>query len=931
LAKKKKKDATSAVKRSFLKILKEKIQNPLAFFLQHRLISLFILIAIVGIAIIVVLFISNNKPRTVKTEQNTNEIEARIVDLSIVIPQNAFPYPKSFTIRQINTGESSYGIKESGRFTGNIYELLPSDGRNDLSLVPMLFRYNFPSEFYFGSEFNNIELLYVEDDQAPIPKPFSGAEIKKVGEQIVVEAKSFHGSIVGIRVSNPQKGSWGLQRSIEKPASLKPDLLIVPGVDRNFLGFLPNTISNANPQGNNLWEVAFPDRTIWSFSYPLVETHSLDYVNETESFFEKISQRSYIIFEATKLAESLTNAGKNFDVIAHGIGGLIVRYAVEILGVKNVRKIILISTPNGGTNVVNPSFLSLLFGKEKRVLAEIYGLDEDTIRFIEKNNLSYLEKVNGYYTEILPDSQLTETLKDSIRTDVEYAFIGGSAPGFLDNIESSQLAKFYPELTVDKGDGIVSIYSALLPTIENNKELENVYGKVFGYTFYDNYVQKDTLNYIKQFLEEGVEVVQVPEYEDDLYREWSFQYAGQNATDAVDTTGPFNTVSFTGNATPAISITATETQIKESVPSRDIESWKTQIEATSTDTGESLTSSATVIKTAQTLTALVTSTSIPSSVENGKTEIMTDVKLNPDSGSFKLNTYTPAHTDFNVSILPETFYLSNQLFSYPNYGIYLSGLDTAYGLLSASDGDFVFDAKGITKVENGANVRIFSGAVESYTTFQGALLFLSDGILYRYQRGTLSKKKYVGIDENVVSMAFLADNEYYLTDRQGLILETPHSSFKIPGMTGKILLYGVYPYIVSDIGLFLFNGEEIVEIYKPDNPHEHLLDGVLKNSAIYLLSSGYRIIAVSLDGRLSTSAASNQIGGFRLLSSENSIYTVGRSKVGAVFLKSGKPEGVYYDLSNFGEIVDTQIKNGEMVLLVEEDNGYYLRKIGLME
>lgn len=936
--------------------LPEMLKRPIDFFLSHRLLTLAILVVLtVLIAIFVLLSLRNKGNSSATRTSEQTEAMAEITDFSIVIPPSAFPYTKDFRIRLINAGDPLFELKSLSRFTGNIYELSPVDGRDDLALVPMLFRYNFPTEFYFGTAFNNIDLYYIDDPKNPIAHPFSGAEIKKIDETIVVEARSYHGSVIGIRVSNPEKVAWGFQKKIEKQETLKPHLLIVPGVDRNFLGFLPNTISNVNPQGNNIWEVAFPDRTIWSYSYPLVETRSLDYVSEATSFFEKTLRTSYVVFEATKLAQALQSYGKPMDIIAHGVGGLIVRYAIEKFAVENVRKVVLISTPNGGTNIVNPSFLSLLYGKEKTVLAGLYGLEEDTIRFIEKNNLSYLEKVNAYASEILPDSQIVEELSQSIRPDIEYAFIGGSSPGFQADIETSQLAKFYPELTVTKGDGVVSIYSALLPTIENPNALQNVYGKVFDYSFYENYVQKDTLLYIQQFLEEGIEEVIIPEYQDDLYREWSYEYPDSVSTGTETLSGPLSFFEFSTISTQTY---AQATMVSLPTPSAttgvDIETWKVGIGngpseeetfsswATRTVLPDSLTAGKStadgtrVEQTAQGQSGGPNDEKIASTLPSSESattthaayqEVVPDFST-PTTGG--IHRYVPGHQDYYQLALPENFYLSNRLVHYPGFRVPLPEIDSPYGFVTSGSGDFIFDAEGVVRIVNGLPVRIFKGPVEAFTLEDGELAFYSEEILYRYVKAHGLTKSYPDIRGKVRSMAFAGDRQYYLVDNGGLILETPASSFRIPGMTGKIILYGVYPYILTDIGLYLFDGKEIAEIYKPTKQNEHFLDGLLKQSRLFILTSAYRLVALSLDGKIVNEASSNQIGGFKLLSTDTAVYAVGRNKVAVVFLSPKPSEGSYIDLKEYGEVIDAQIRNEEMMILTSENGQYALRKIGLM-
>ena len=923
--------------------LPEMIKRPVNFLLSHRLLAVVMLLALaVLIALFVLLSLGNKDTASATQSTAQSEKVAEISDLSIVIPPSAFPYTKDFRIRLINAGDPLFELKSLSRFTGNIYELSPVDGRDDLALVPMLFRYNFPSEFYFGPAFNNIDIYYIDDPKNPIPNPFSGAEIKKINETIVVEARSFHGSVIGIRVSNPEKVEWGLQKKIEKRETLKPHLLIVPGVDRNFLGFLPNTISNVNPQGNNIWEVAFPDRTIWTYSYPLVETRSLDYVSEATSFFEKSLRTSYIVFEATKLAQALQSYGKPMDIIAHGVGGLIVRYAIEKFSVDNVRKVVLISTPNGGTNIVNPSFLSLLYGKEKTVLAELYGLEQDTIRFIERNNLSYLEKVNAYATEILPDSQIVEELGDSIRPDIEYAFIGGSSPGFRADIERSQLAKFYPELTVSKGDGVVSIYSALLPTIENPNALQNVFGKVFDYSFYESYVQKDTLQYVRQFLEEGIEEVIIPEYRDDLYREWSYEYPDLVSTGTEALSGPLRFFEFStiGTQTYAQATTVSLPTASATKIGVDIETWKTGVGSDS-----SAEETFSLLPTNQaTFAEPITqgqsghpedksAMSAFPAIENGSTASVADnrpASVSSTATTGGIHRYVPGHQDYYQLALPENFYLSNRLVHYPGFRVPLPDVNSPYGFLTNVSGEFIFDADGVIRIVNGVPVRIFKGPVESFTLDNGELAFYSEEILYRYVKAHGLTKSYPDIRGKVRSMAFAGDRQYYLVDNGGLILETPASSFRIPGMTGKIILYGVYPYILTDIGLYLFDGKEIAEIYKPTKQNEHFLDGLLKQSRLFILTSAYRLVALSLDGKIVNEASSNQIGGFKLLSTDTAVYAVGRNKVAGVFLSPKPSEGSYIDLKEYGEVIDAQIRNEEMMILTSENGQYALRKIGLM-
>ncbi|NLZ14926.1 MAG: hypothetical protein GXY29_12140, partial [Thermotogaceae bacterium] len=125
--------------------LPEMLKRPIDFFLSHRLLTLAILVVLtvlIGIFVLLSLRNKGNSSATRTSEQT--EAMAEITDFSIVIPPSAFPYTKDFRIRLINAGDPLFELKSLSRFTGNIYELSPVDGRDDLALVPMLFRYNFP-------------------------------------------------------------------------------------------------------------------------------------------------------------------------------------------------------------------------------------------------------------------------------------------------------------------------------------------------------------------------------------------------------------------------------------------------------------------------------------------------------------------------------------------------------------------------------------------------------------------------------------------------------------------------------------------------------------------------------------------------------------------------------------------------------------------
>ncbi|MBI4652454.1 alpha/beta hydrolase [Candidatus Desantisbacteria bacterium] len=72
------------------------------------------------------------------------------------------------------------------------------------------------------------------------------------------------------------------------------------------------------------------------------------------------------------------NSDVQFDIIAHSMGGLVARFAIEQLKMdRNVNKLIMIGTPNNGGNLTE--FIPVLFPKAARKLAETFPGVQDLI------------------------------------------------------------------------------------------------------------------------------------------------------------------------------------------------------------------------------------------------------------------------------------------------------------------------------------------------------------------------------------------------------------------------------------------------------------------------------------------------------------------------------------------------------------------------
>jgi hypothetical protein len=942
--------------KAFPKVFKGlSLRKIIDYFKSHRLLAIIYLAIVVVVIIILFLLINyfqNQQTEIAVSKTDEKSATADVQDLSLTIPENAYPYPKSFTINKIPRDAAYNQYKQLGNFYGDIYELSPNDGRNDLALEPMTYTYRIPNEFYFGDEYFNFELLYIENKENPVVKVFSGGEIIQTeNNRPILRAKGFHGSLVGLRVNNPVKQSLGLKKIIEKPDNLKPDLLLVPGIDINFQGFLPNTISNTNPQGNNLWEVTFEDRSIWVYDYPLTETRSANYVREAQNFFTDISKTSYIRLEAEKLANSLLESEQEYDLIAHGIGGIIARYAVENYPITNIRKIVLISVPNTGTNIVNPSFLNLLYGKDTQVLSQIYGLDADTIRYLTRNNMGYLENVNVFYTDILPFAEVIKTLENSLRKDISYFFIGGNQPDFDAELEDSQFAKFYPENTFGKGDGIVSVYSAIYPSLEEaENEKDNVLSKIVPYSFYDIFLQQQTLQLIRSYLEEGIEVVEVPDYQDDTFREWMFDNSDSTKTNSI---GEHENDLFASTITlnPATVIQEEPEKVPNNLPTQtdnvqDLDDWKKETSPKEAEKDESAGTQTTENNIEKKETNGQAENTSNSKIENNNLEktisIIESIKTSKDSepiqydndavnGSNQMETFTPKSSKWNTNLFPDTFVNIQNMIIY-NLTRHKFPFDSSpYGIETVGDLVYIFDNLGITLFKNGTFERISDGRVNAFFSDSRKLYVVQDNILTEYSNGEPSKMSYLMFEAPILSFAVTDSHQYYLLSQNGLTFETPSKSFKLNGHYGQILLYGVYPYIITDAGVYLFNGKDCELVYEPYNKDIQLESGIINNDSLYLLASDYSLRAISLDGEKILLDTVHNTGGIKILKTPEKIIVAGRNKFNIIDYSYKKPEGTFFEIPSTDKVLDVSIFEGHLLVLVREGDSTFLKKMAIME
>lgn len=427
--------------------------------------------------------------------------------LTIVAPPEAFGHEKSFSVTKV-TSEEIASFSGFSPFVGDIYSVTPSDGIDEFAMFPIKIRYYLPSKFYFGEQYANVRLAYIPLSASGVYRILGGAEINMDERGPYIEAQAFHASKIGLIADVPEKQLLGLSLIKDNPESVEPVLLLVPGADANFIGY----VSSLDSLKTNLWSEAFPTRTIMYYSYPVSSTKSKLYVDSFKHFSREKGINSVILFEAEKLAAELKRlSGVEFDIVAHGIGGLIARAAIEMHPeIKNIRKIALLSVPNLGTNIPNPVYYgSLLYNKSSQVLSSIWNVEIPVVEGMKSHILTYIESIGPLYKEILPNSETLRMISSfQMRKDIEYLFASGNNPPMSIDVTGTELEKFYPELISSKGDGIVSHASALL---------EGTNTVIFDGSFFDFYTSQTFFEKLKTFLR--YTPPEVPPYESDSYPE----------------------------------------------------------------------------------------------------------------------------------------------------------------------------------------------------------------------------------------------------------------------------------------------------------------------------------------------------------------------------------------------------------------------------
>ncbi|MFN6992483.1 MAG: hypothetical protein ACK4MM_07180, partial [Fervidobacterium sp.] len=386
------------------------------------------------------------------------------------------------------------------------YELIPSDGRYDMAALPISLRYYLPSQL-IGSNDSNATAFAAVSSDGKTYNIIPGSFIGKDSTGYYVEANMFVlPKWIGVVSTPGQTLKTGII-DLYKTISAKPTLLIVPGSDPNFSGYF----QSSKVAGVSIWQSVFSDRAIKMYRYPVNESRSYNYTLLFNQFKKASPWPSPIIFEAERLAEELKRYQDiEFDILAHEIGGLIVYYCLaNHPEIKNVRKVAYVSTPFYGTNIADPRLALSIYPAKPSAGGKLYNLPDSVVASLQGYLKSYIESVNIYYSDLVPNSDFLKKLRFfPYRTDIVATAYMGNSPTMSIDVTSSLLERLYPELVINLGDGVVSKSSARMPYMTL---------KIFNGSWNNVYTTDVFIEEIKKYFE--YELPELPSYRDDTFME----------------------------------------------------------------------------------------------------------------------------------------------------------------------------------------------------------------------------------------------------------------------------------------------------------------------------------------------------------------------------------------------------------------------------
>ena len=296
-----------------------------------------------------------------------------------------------------------------------------------------------------------------------------------------------------------------------------------------------------------------------------------------------------------------------------------------------------------------------------------------------------------------------------------------------------------------------------------------------------------------------------------------------------------------------------------------------------------------------------------------------------------INVFSPDSSNWNSNLFPEKFLNIQNMIIYDLTSHKFPFSSSPYGMITVGEMVYIFDNDGIVNFKNGIFERISNDSVSAFYGDTENLYVVQNNILTKYSNGEPSEMSYLMFEAPVLSLAITDSYSYYLLAQKGLTFETPTQSFVLDGHYGQIILYGIYPYIVTDAGVYLFNGKDCELIYKPYSTDIQLKNGLIYNDSLYLLSSDYSLRVISLDGQKILLDTTNNIGGVKLIKGSDRLIVAGRTKFNIIDYTYKKPEGTFFEIPRTEKLVDAEVFEGNLLVLVREGDSTYIKKMAIIE
>ena len=166
--------------------------------------------------------------------------------------------------------------------------------------------------------------------------------------------------------------------------------------------------------------------TVNGQQHPLREAYDLVLTFDYENLHTTIEENARLLKQRLETVGLGTNHGKELQIIAHSMGGLVSRWFIEREGGnKIVRHLVMLGTPNAGSpwsTVQDMSFALLGMG-----LNQISGIvfPAKIVTDLAAKSLRFVEQIDNALDQMQPDSEFIKTIALNPDPKISYTIIAG--------------------------------------------------------------------------------------------------------------------------------------------------------------------------------------------------------------------------------------------------------------------------------------------------------------------------------------------------------------------------------------------------------------------------------------------------------------------------------------------------------------------------